>query len=621
MSTNPPSETERFLNDFGPEIFKIAFRRAILEYLALPALHRQEYAFSVGSLQKHLINLESFTIGSSKINQLFSRLESVIFRSDDEISTVSYDAMREMDDTLEKIGKHLSTPFVITFPPSLREIALKQGGKLALACGAILLGTAGIAYFGIPALSPLLASSSWLQAISSTPGVATAMVGAGLGATSSVWGGREERNRRFTQNYMGMLESFIISLDADPAAVPYSIHRREEKVVRLLEGRWPAGLPHLDHFSHRDITNSSLLFSDPNQKQSRSLPQVKAITDGSVNTNANQKQNDMAVVVPQAEKKMRLSLESIGQFFASSYLSTSLVPSSSNSSSSNSSSNSNNSNSNNSSNIAEQRASWEEVFKRGEGPLLSNATRDSKVEAMRLLLAVRSAHYLRKMLIDDIWVSVVGVHNAGKSQLIRDLWGFPTNPGGGDIHTIRAVPWRVPGKNFVVVDFPGTTDRNNLEDVTRQHGLLSHYVVVCFKMEHVGQPEIDLINLLRQQFHMTSCSVLICIMQADRFPEYLVSREKISEIKQIYANRLGVDDDRLGLVSLTNHRGPDGCHSSEDERRWIANGVWNAAKVKQMIISDLSSLTGLQQERVHQLMTPLRISSTSQMSAIDMHVD
>jgi hypothetical protein len=70
---------------------------------------------------------------------------------------------------------------------------------------------------------------------------------------------------------------------------------------------------------------------------------------------------------------------------------------------------------------------------------------------LQTLLVVGRMHCVRQVLRNEDMIGIVGVHNAGKSTLIQNMWGFDTNPNylirTEEAHVYRLGDFLWEGKN------------------------------------------------------------------------------------------------------------------------------------------------------------------------------
>eukprot|EP00035_Acanthoeca_spectabilis_P012731 m.231614 g.231614 ORF g.231614 m.231614 type:complete len:2473 (-) comp15697_c0_seq1:13-7431(-) len=201
-----------------------------------------------------------------------------------------------------------------------------------------------------------------------------------------------------------------------------------------------------------------------------------------------------------------------------------------------------------------------------ENPAFSTAA--CKKLIYHRIYVIARFHDLRRFINNNLVLTFVGVHNAGKSEFIRRLWGFETNAhildrterinvfevDGGDVCERQGGSLTV-GRDRVrlsVIDTPGASDQRvwvaNLWSVFAD---VSSYFVCVFKAGHIAAPEVAVVKQLEQ----LGRPFMVLINVHDRATEEDLIRcgkGSMETVRAQYAATLQVNEGRVVITDAMN---------------------------------------------------------------------
>ncbi|KAI8508341.1 hypothetical protein Bbelb_134400 [Branchiostoma belcheri] len=211
-------------------------------------------------------------------------------------------------------------------------------------------------------------------------------------------------------------------------------------------------------------------------------------------------------------------------------------------------------------------------FKTTWGKKLGTATKGSQQEAVRRCQMTCDLFRLRQLLMKTCFVGLIGPQDAGKTTLIKTLWGLEeVKDIGFQKHTKTAVLYKARDtERMVIVDFPGTTtvDTQVAKLVNHCGGLASFFILV---MPFTGDPSklnIDQLNNVKA----FGCTFVICINQCGRFPDAFKTQENTDKFRADFSEVLDVKPSDIfftDFVSCSPEMRAVGLMGVDDVRRWI----------------------------------------------------
>lgn len=188
--------------------------------------------------------------------------------------------------------------------------------------------------------------------------------------------------------------------------------------------------------------------------------------------------------------------------------------------------------------------------------------------AYEKLLIVGRVYSIRNILEHNFMIGFIGVHNAGKSTLIQQLFGVDSGASLFDrteeptCHLLGS--WISPflsensifrewfhgnnkaGSQLYAIDFPGTTDeRQNIALMTEYTLELASLYIVVLKAGHIAGPEKDVVNLAIK----SGKPFIVLINQCDMY-EHEFSRPGGEErAREKYSKSLEISDNLILFVS------------------------------------------------------------------------
>ncbi|CAH1229835.1 Hypp252 [Branchiostoma lanceolatum] len=206
------------------------------------------------------------------------------------------------------------------------------------------------------------------------------------------------------------------------------------------------------------------------------------------------------------------------------------------------------------------------------GKKLGTATKESQQEAVRRCQMTCDLFRIRQLLMKTCFVGLIGPQDAGKTTLIKTLWGLEeVKDIGFQEHTKTAVLYKARGtERMVIVDFPGTTtvDTQVAKLVNHCGGLASFFILV---MPFTGDPSkinIDQLNKVKN----FGCSFMICINQCGRFPDAFKTKENTDKFRADFSEVLDVTPSDIfftDFVACTPEMRAVGLVGVDDVRLWI----------------------------------------------------
>jgi len=214
---------------------------------------------------------------------------------------------------------------------------------------------------------------------------------------------------------------------------------------------------------------------------------------------------------------------------------------------------------------------------------------------------------LRKFINHNLILTFVGVHNAGKSEFIRRLWGFETSANilgrtetvdvfeadGAEMCARRGGASTI-GRNRVrlaIVDTPGASDeRAGIASLWSLFADVSSYFICVFKAGHVARPERSVVekveNLGRPFIILINVHDRVIADDLVRDGSMDAARANYSRVLQVPVNRIiitnAMDDAELEqvrkriwhmLAPLISSGDPQSC---QDARRQLALSLCHA---------------------------------------------
>ncbi|XP_078617624.1 uncharacterized protein LOC144885575 [Branchiostoma floridae x Branchiostoma japonicum] len=202
---------------------------------------------------------------------------------------------------------------------------------------------------------------------------------------------------------------------------------------------------------------------------------------------------------------------------------------------------------------------------------LAKADVKSQREALRRCQMTCDLFRIRQLLMKTCFVGLIGPQDAGKSTLIKTLWGVEVKDIGFQKHTKTTLLYKPRGqKRMVIMDFPGTT-MVKLEVATLVNhcgGPASFFILV---MPFTGDPSkinIDQLNKVKS----FDCSFVICINQCGRFLDAFETKENTDKFRADFSEVLDVKPSDIlftDFVACTPEMRAVGLVGVDDVRRWI----------------------------------------------------
>ncbi|XP_019634478.1 PREDICTED: uncharacterized protein LOC109477558 [Branchiostoma belcheri] len=211
-------------------------------------------------------------------------------------------------------------------------------------------------------------------------------------------------------------------------------------------------------------------------------------------------------------------------------------------------------------------------FKTTWGKKLGRATKGSQQEAVRRCQMTCDLFRLRQLLMKTCFVGLIGPQDAGKTTLIKTLWGLEeVKDIGFQEHTKTAVLYKARGtERMVIVDFPGTTTVDTQVATLVNHcgGLASFFILV---MPFTGDPSKLNIDQLKK-VKAFGCTFVICINQCGRFPDAFKTKENTDKFRADFSEVLDVKPSDIfftDFVACSPEMRAVGLTGVDDVRRWI----------------------------------------------------
>jgi len=173
---------------------------------------------------------------------------------------------------------------------------------------------------------------------------------------------------------------------------------------------------------------------------------------------------------------------------------------------------------------------------------------------------------LRQAITNAMYIMFVGVHNAGKSRLIQELWGFDTKPDAlrrtetiniyrPDIETLRSrLEKRAVQADFFslgVIDTPGASDeRVGVAEMWKTFSDVVTCYVCVFRAGHVAGPERRIVAEVQQT--RRPFIVLINTTPAQERALRDAGDGSLARAYQTYAQSLGVQTTELNFVDVSD---------------------------------------------------------------------
>jgi hypothetical protein len=193
---------------------------------------------------------------------------------------------------------------------------------------------------------------------------------------------------------------------------------------------------------------------------------------------------------------------------------------------------------------------------------LQRFTTESQVKALKFLRVMSCIHTLRASLRNDVYISIIGSKDVGKSTLIQSLFRIPTKVGALIADTTlevnmyplfsAAAAARLPHPAFHLLDFPGMTDQDpavaeafkDIKSMASLHLVLGKVVVGG------ATPERQILGSLDRS---VPALVILNALETYNFPDNVQDdpafyRRHIEELHSDAAARLGVAKDRVFLL-------------------------------------------------------------------------
>ena len=185
--------------------------------------------------------------------------------------------------------------------------------------------------------------------------------------------------------------------------------------------------------------------------------------------------------------------------------------------------------------------------------LYKNALDESKKEIINFFLVIGRLQRLRSLLESHLVISFVGVHNAGKSSCISNLFGFETHADALQrteslvLYKLQSSPTssEPTSLRISVADFPGSTDeRPQIAQLTAKLGDVSSLFVCVFSAGHIAAPERHVMDIVQAKGR----DFVVLINKCDILGAEL--QQRYSEFKTNYSRVLNVPEDRIFFTSM-----------------------------------------------------------------------
>ncbi|XP_035687455.1 uncharacterized protein LOC118423419 [Branchiostoma floridae] len=211
-------------------------------------------------------------------------------------------------------------------------------------------------------------------------------------------------------------------------------------------------------------------------------------------------------------------------------------------------------------------------FKSSRGGKLTNATLESQLDALRRCQMTCDLFRIRQLLMKTCFVGLIGPQDAGKSTLIKTLWGIDELKDiGFQKHTKTPVLYKARGtERMVIVDFPGTTTVDTQVATLVNHcgGLASFFILVMPFTRDPSKINIDQLNKVKN----FGCSFIVCINQCGRFLDAFKTKENTNKYCADFSEVLEVQPSDIlftDFVACTPEMRAMGLVGVDDVRRWI----------------------------------------------------
>lgn len=187
--------------------------------------------------------------------------------------------------------------------------------------------------------------------------------------------------------------------------------------------------------------------------------------------------------------------------------------------------------------------------------ILSNCTQKSKNIIHKRIEAVMKIHNIREIFAKQCFIGVVGIQDAGKTTLVRNIWGVGRKTGILS-HTDVPLVYEITNK-LIVVDFPGSNSLDYHAKTFSICGAMNNMVIVVIPfMGDVSKIVSDEIqNVFSVMKGSESTKVLLCINKCGPFLEQL--REELGEhespigfLKKRFVHKLNenYESSRKGII-------------------------------------------------------------------------
>ena len=237
--------------------------------------------------------------------------------------------------------------------------------------------------------------------------------------------------------------------------------------------------------------------------------------------------------------------------------------------------------------------------------IISKSLRNSKEEIENRIKVIQSIHRIREIFSQQCFIGVVGLQDAGKTTLIKNIWNVGGKPGYFN-HTRHPELYQITQK-LLVVDFPGSNSLHNYSKTFSICGEMNNLVIVVIPFSGdvskiISQEIAEVFRVMRGS---KSIKVVLCINKCCLYLSKLgnlLLKNLQNDLKQIFTKQLNdyyerngqciclentdilFTDWELGDSSMPNSYGIVGAEKIKDiiKDYLVNNGIYNIFDIDEL---------------------------------------
>ncbi|XP_065648208.1 uncharacterized protein LOC101241641 isoform X3 [Hydra vulgaris] len=163
------------------------------------------------------------------------------------------------------------------------------------------------------------------------------------------------------------------------------------------------------------------------------------------------------------------------------------------------------------------------------GTDLEKCSMYSKEMILQRIKCIKVIHHIREILSKQCYIGVVGIQNAGKTTLLKKIWGIQGEVGMLK-HTTKPQTYKI-GENIYVVDFPGNNSLDYHSKTFSICGSMNNLIILVtlFTGDINEMISEEIANVFKVMKGSDSTKVILCINQCG--PKLKDLMAELEEIK------------------------------------------------------------------------------------------